>query len=62
MPEHSSSITCAFCGSTHTSVREVDARERTMWVDCQDCQRLSPQPYPLLSEAEDRGKSAEPEL
>ena len=50
MSEQSARITCAVCGSTYTNVREVDARERTMWVDCQDCQRLSSQPYPLQSE------------
>ena len=51
MSEESASITCAVCGSTHTNVREVNARERTMWVDCQDCQQLSSQPYPLLRES-----------
>ena len=52
MSEDPSRIRCAICGSTHTSVREVDARERMMWVDCQDCQRLSPQPYPLQPDSE----------
>ena len=47
MPDDTSRITCAVCGSTHTSVREVDTRDRMMWVDCLDCQRFSPQPYPV---------------
>ncbi len=32
-----------------------------MWVDCEDCQRVSSQPYPFLGESQDGDSSEEPE-